>query len=1569
MKITFNDLTSDYMDTLSSPDEVITEATQIQKLPYMKTVTKKIDFPIGKPAGRGNVCYLYTHNLKESKEIMSNTSKFRNAKTYKMYYYHYYYSGKVYNKVVRIRESKNQKEIYEKLKQELNIIGRRRLVNTEGNNRNMYFELCKYLEIFSSICYKLQPKMYIKLFWEYLKPIITKPIPGYNTKFIIVNLAHYNLDMSNIRKNLDNPLYLIYYTMYTNPSLLTDFNIDFIFYFNTRFLKINPSIIDVKKGYKRIKIEMSKIYAGNAKRLQVVSKVTDETELNKAEITATTTSEILSKIEVNDSNETIKNMTMLKAVATPTADEKEVETKVKAKVDNAVKNAVVKDSINRNNDNAVDKKISDNAKKEVSSNVQDEVNKERETLEKIYRNNNSSAEKQKSAASTARDNMLREQEKDIKIKGMRLEDIQKIKAEDIPVESRDISKSLKTTNDHMKEVRFDNLDQQYNDKLMTKDITSSILSLNDKSIPMYIRKIEVKDTSDELNYKETYTIYLEDGNRKRHTVTVDIPKLLDGHFIYIGGNKKIIKHQNFLLPIVKISPDSVQIVTNYSKLTLNRIDNKSTSGVERLKKLIRTYPEVQKCFTNGSVYPNNAKYLTVLEYDALSKTYASFRSKSTYLIFDQAYAHKYMEKHNISAEKGKIFIGMIGKDPCFIDANTQVDKDNRSIIDIIMDALPEKIQEEYGAIKAPKRLVYSSVRIMGQNMYLGMLLGFWISLSKLLKLLKVKYRIEKRIPKDMTGEENFIKFADGILVYSCDVPAALIMNSIKLFNTQNYNIASFDEQEPYLDYIKKVYGKAIIENALMNFYEFLLDPITLEICQTMNLPTTVEGIIIYGVNLLADTQSQNELNQNLSRIRCTEVIPGILYENLARYYVDYRTSGGRKKYNVPRDCVIKDLLALKTVEDYSTLNPTLEMLQFHAVSNKGFRGINTDDYYTIERRAYDPTMMGILSPSGSPDGNVGVNKTLSLEPKITNLRGIIEDNHKHLNKLDDVNLFGPGELTMPLAGTIDDPNRLGHANKQSSHVVPVKNSAPVLISNGMEEAARFHVSSSFAINADEPGEIVAYDKSTNIMIAKYKSGKCRAIDLNPNIVKNAGGGFYLSNKLITDLKVGDKFKKDAVLAYHKDFFTNDKYNDCRMNMGTLTKIAIMSTYNTYEDSTFITHKLSEDCATEMVFQKSVSVGKNSNVFNIVKVGQEVEVGDPLITFDTSYDDDSINTLLSNLAEEEKNSIMEDAKNEIKSKYSGVIEDIKIFPTVDLEEMSPSLKKIVSSYYYKIDKKKRFLDKYDPDAKSSVVKCGILVNEPSHKVQPNKYGVIRGEHVEDAVLFEFYIKHSEPLEVGSKIANFTALKNTIGEILPEGYEPYSEYRRDEEIGTFVASNSILSRMTPSILLTALGNKCIIELKRHLKDIYPNRKKMEKLIYDFFSAIDPSGSNTQKYKTLFEPMSDASFKNYFNGLFKDDKAYLILDIVDYEHTIKMKYIEKAAKVLNIPLYETVFLPHLTMDKNNVVSTKEPVPVGYINEKRTQQTMKVNKIYVCLIHISLWFLNSFNCWNILRVLSTKV
>ena len=1339
----FDELSQEIVDF---SDDVFTEAVTSDSIPLLRMVTKQVLLPVGKPVGKSNLCFLYSHSLEESISLMNSTVNFLNKNHYKYYYYNYFYQGKIYNKKYRINELQERKEIYKQVESQVsNMKGRIRLTNTSQDNKNMYYELYRFLSIFESICSNLQPLRYISYYWSYMGQVLGINLSGYTNKFVIVDLSRYHLS-KKLNENLKNPLFLIYYTLLRKPELLKSINLDFYFYVNRKVFRVNPSLLnaDNSKDLHQLRAEMKKIMHGVSNETEIDTATSDDT-IKKEELTSNISSSISKVIQKPEEDKVFSSSEELVKFAKTSTIEKHVSDKVEKEVEK------IKD-IN---------KVSASDKEDIDSNVRKEINSDKDLIHQIYYQNKRDEKISKSSASTARDEMLREAQKDLKVGDLTISDLSKVNGTDIPISSHDVSRAVTTTNENMKDIQFANFNKDYINKVMKKDITNAILSLNDKSIPMYVRNIEVKDTSNELNYKDTYTIQLEDANRKRHTIKVDIPKFLDDHFLYLGGNKKIIKNQDFYYPIVKISPTIVLIVTNYSKMTIERVENKFSGSVERMLKLVSSNDSVRSYFTVGNVYSKNRPFITTLEYDYYSKSFSNFKYGKTNIIFDQSVCEEYLSKNQITKPKNTIYIGKEKGKDIFIDINTQRTKDNRTITDIIIENLPDEDRKQFLSIRSPKKLMFAKVKIMKQFVTVGMLLGLWVGLSDLLKRMNVEFSLEDKVPSQLSPGQEYLKFKDCVLVYKETIPNSLILNGFRSFDTANYNLVEFDEKTPYLDYIKKVYGKVIIENALMNFYEFAVDPISKEILETLHQPTNIVDIFLYACELLSDSQYTLEISQNLNRVRNAEVIPAILYERISKNYVEYRNSAGKKKFNIPQDCVIKELLGLKTVEDYSTLNPFSELQALHGLSTKGFRGVNLDDSYTLERRGYDPSMVGVISPTTSPDGNCGISKYLTTEPKITNLRGFTEDHYNDLDSLKDVNVYSPSELTVPFSCEFDDPNRLGHCQKQASHVLPVKDNCPVLVSNGMEEAARFHLTSNFVVNADEDGEVIDYDEESHVIVVRYKSGKCKAVDLSPNIVKNGGGGFFLSNILKSDLKVGDKFKKDTVLAYHKDFFKNDSFNNCRLNVGTLTKVAIMSTYNTYEDATFITHSLSERCASEMCFCKPTVVGKNSNVFYMVKKGQQVSVGDTLIQFDTSFDDESINTLLANLSSDEQNSIMEEARNEVKSKYSGTIEDIKIYSTVDLDELSPSLRKIVSSYYREINHKKEFLEKYDPESKDSIVKCGVLLNETSKKVEPNKFGVIKGEKVEDSVLIEFYIKHEEPLEVGSKIAKHKmVMKNLL-----------------------------------------------------------------------------------------------------------------------------------------------------------------------------------------------------------------
>jgi hypothetical protein len=239
-------------------------------------------------------------------------------------------------------------------------------------------------------------------------------------------------------------------------------------------------------------------------------------------------------------------------------------------------------------------------------------------------------------------------------------------------------------------------------------------------------------------------------------------------------------------------------------------------------------------------------------------------------------------------------------------------------------------------------------------------------------------------------------------------------------------------------------------------------------------------------------------------------------------------------------------------------------------------------------------------------------------------------------------------------------------------------------------------------------------------------------------------------------------------------------------------------------------------ATEVVMQKQATLGPNTNVDFMVKIGDKVQTGDELIRFEKSFDEESINQLLFNVGGEFKEEIIMSNKEKIKSKYSGVIEDIKVYCTVELEELSPSLRQIVNQYYNKIKARKKLLEKYDNS--NSVVKCNMLFNEPTGKVEANNNGVLRGAKVNDGVLIEFYIKIYDEVGVGDKIVFFSALKSIVGSIIPEGQEAYTLFRPEEGIDAVLSCNSLIARGVTSAPKMLMSNKLLVELSRKLKDIY-------------------------------------------------------------------------------------------------------------------------------------------------------
>ena len=116
----------------------------------------------------------------------------------------------------------------------------------------------------------------------------------------------------------------------------------------------------------------------------------------------------------------------------------------------------------------------------------------------------------------------------------------------------------------------------------------------------------------------------------------------------------------------------------------------------------------------------------------------------------------------------------------------------------------------------------------------------------------------------------------------------------------------------------------------------------------------------------------------------------------------------------------------------------------------------------------------------------------------------------------------------------------------------------------------------------------------------------------------------------------------------------------------------------------------------------------------------------------------------------------------------------------------------------------------------------------------------------------------------------------------------------------------------------------------------RRKIETLITQVMKDLDPTGINAAKYQNMFVKMSDAQFSQWITKFLADEKSNLRLDIEEFDskRVLQFENVEKAAKRINVKLFEYVYMPHASSDPNRPIRTKSPVLVGYLNIKRPQQ-----------------------------------
>ena len=1404
--------------------------------------------PKGEPIGKGEAIYLLAPNQKATVELLQNKFFDFTDGVFKKLYCDFIYNDKIGNSTVREKVGAvDIKALSEtKFAYELSLIPKGGVNSVSKAKRNVIIDLGKWNELYFTHRKKVSPIKMCENYLSFIRGKIAKPEWDSYNKTIYIDAASWKNQLGGkltfSASNVNNPITMILFLLYKNEDALSNYkSYDFVImnsvsgsfiYFkgsdlnSDNYGKLKSRISDVCE----IDLEIEKLedLSIEEERAAIKMGMKDTTDDNKREAVVRKAfrerisrnfedfrpeldkSVVTSEEDDDDYSEYLNSGSF---------DDDEGEDESKKSIDEQIEDEIDKyieeyglddaEELINNNDEATFRKLASNASQAVYKNGF------MPTYSKVEIN---------------RINRLTDKQNEV-FKPLQ----SKEKMESKIIEETSLEGAINIPNEEILHPKFVNFDKSYNKKKMDRDIDNAVVALSSAKRKVFVTDKKVEDTSDQLTLKETRTYTLEDESGKKMTLKFDVPKIIDDNYVYINGNKKIIDHQFVAKPIIKNKPDEVKITTHYNKLIFGRSGLEDSSASPLLKYLIKHQKQMEVKLGNG--FRPNAEYNIPLDFSIISKRIFQFKSGDWVIITSipklcEILSQKGIKYTKPSEDKYPIAYNSSTKEVMYLDTK----KDN--YIEKLNEILSPECKKAVRSINISKRQFFATCEIMNKKVPLALILLHTIGLTETLKRAGVKYtwipnseESKKQLREYHNHDYGRSEFADGTLVWERQpAECSFLMTGINNIDFSGFNKDELDDKDTIIYMLNKYYAHSNMSYNLDQYEDFMIDPVTKEVLEDFNLPTDYVGLLLLANKMLITTDFIPQTDIRNMRIRSNEIITQHTFKVIAEAYNEYRKSLNRVRItpiSFKQDAIISKLMKDASTEEASIINPFFEVDRKYGITFKGPSGINDSRAFPIGKRAYTEEMLGVIAMVTDNAGNVGINRYLTTEANITSTRGYIDiKGREGLDDLSAPNLLTPSEMLMVMGVEHDDPARMAMAVKQSRVMIPVQKSEPGMITNGMDKALPYHLGKEFCIVAEEDGEIV--DIKNDLVAIRYNSGRYQTIDVAPKVKKNSDSGFWIETQIVCDKKKGDKVKKNEVVGYDRTAFRKNTDDlSATMTRGPITKIAILPRWDCYEDSTPMTEKLSEDMASIMIMEETAMIKPNMPIHQIVKVGDQVKSGDPLITFDQYSQDDEVQAFMNIMRaklREEGESFIESAASSVKAHYTGEIADIKIFSAAPLEDMCPETRKVVEEYYEEINKKIRFLKKYKNEGESDYYMSGQRVSEFPEPVKVKEGAFVKGERIgDDGIVFCFYIKFKDYIKKGDKITAEFALKGINSQVIAEGLEPYSEYRPDEEIGLIIAPHSPMARKTTGIFKTMFINKLLIEKKRQLTEYWDSVKK--------------------------------------------------------------------------------------------------------------------------------------------------
>jgi hypothetical protein len=837
--------------------------------------------------------------------------------------------------------------------------------------------------------------------------------------------------------------------------------------------------------------------------------------------------------------------------------------------------------------------------------------------------------------------------------------------EDIEIkpEERQINVKAPTITKEVAQESINVYDKKYISKVLKKDIVACVTNL--EKVGILISNHEVQEVKDAMGNYEIHRLSLKPIDGKENTLTFKIPSIDDEGEYYATGIKSRLRKVRTDLPIRKIDPYTVALTSGYGKLFVSRSQKVAYDDCGYIVKFIKnSYLDkegIVKDITPGNCYSNKVKKPNILS--KLSMEFKQFVVGDYNIVLDKDLLDGYFKQEHIEEllKENLYPCGYRESDKKLIVCDMS---EKLYIENTLLGTINDLLQIEDSRV--PK--TFTNVKILGDDIPLGVVLSYYMGLDKFLAYLKQDTTIVDAANR-ATGD-IVIKFEDKkVIVNKPSQEAKLLLNGFNYFRDiiKKFTIEEFTIPSVYYNLFEfRGFGLKHL-NELDLLKALFIDPITKEVLTSINEPDNFIPLLFRANELLEDFIHPDVNDPAYSRIRGYERMPTMLYKCLAESVRSYKLRFNKSNkieldpYKVWNTITMDN--SKKLSED---LNPVLDLKENEIVTLTGGDALSKGAIPKFLRR-YHENDMGLISEATVDSSDTAVNIYLTPYAKLKNARGLV-DVEDTSHKEDPARIFSTSALLAPMA-EYDDPKRVNFINIQNGHTIFSHGYKQSLVRTGYEYIVPYRVGKLYCTVAKQDGVVLTV--TTKKMTVKYNDNTTESIQLGSRYGQMEGTIY--PHELITNLVPNQKFKKDDYLAYNANFFEPDWLDKKRlvMKFSKTVTTALAITNEVFEDSSSISENLSSQMTTEVIKDKTFIIDFKKNIIGLKPVGSYVDANDTLFTIVDETTD------YTNLSESSIELLKSLSQLSPKAKTQGIIDRYEVKYNGDISDMSETLQKLCS----------------------------------------------------------------------------------------------------------------------------------------------------------------------------------------------------------------------------------------------------------------------------------------------------